>query len=336
MLRTAVVTVVAGTLIMIGAGAVAGCSTHASPAGTDAMPWGNWTDNIWQTGDITAATGAPPAANGALAGYVFEAQGTQHVIYSSAPDNRLRELWWNINGWHTADLTAATGASPPAAQASLTGYAFETQGTEHVIYTGADAHLHELWSGTTGWHAGDLTAATGAPPPAAQASLTGYAFETQRTQHIVYTGADTHLHELWSDRSIGWHSADLTAATGAPPARGLAGYAFDQQGTEHVVYTAADHHLHELWWSNGWHLGDLTAATGAAIPGSDVLVAYAFEVQGTQHAAYISAGDAHIHELWWGPRVNPAPQSGRSPPPTGTAANPSGTNAPQNLGQAPG
>ena len=193
-----------------------------------------------------------------------------------------------------------------------------------------------MWSGTTGWHAGDLTAATGAPPPAAQASLTGYAFETQRTQHIVYTGADTHLHELWSDRSIGWHSADLTAATGAPPARGLAGYAFDQQGTEHVVYTAADHHLHELWWSNGWHLGDLTAATGAAIPGSDVLVAYAFEVQGTQHAAYISAGDAHIHELWWGPRVNPAPQSGRSPPPTGTAASPSGTNAPQNLGQAPG
>jgi hypothetical protein len=421
---------------------VPGCSTQSLQPGTVSAPAGQWADSDWQTGDITSTTGAPPAAEVALAGYVFEAQGTQHVIYVGAPDNHVRELWWNINGWHTADLTAAgggppaarggsvagyafeaqgtehviftgadghlhelwsdrtgwhagdltaaTGAPPPApGPGGVTGYAFETQGTQHVIFTGADGHLHELWSDRTGWHAGDLTAATGAPPPApGPGGLTGYAFETQGTQHVIFTGADGHLHELWSnrtgwhasdltaatgtpppvlgggsltgytsetqhtqhviftgvdghlhelwsDRTIGWHANDLSAATGAPPARAVAGYAFDRQGTEHVIYTGVDHHLYELWWSNGWHLGDLTMTTGAPPCGADLLVGYAFEVQGTQHVAYISAGDADIHELWWGPRVGSAPQSGGPPVPSGAPATPSDTNAHRNVGQAP-
>jgi hypothetical protein len=383
------VTVVAATAAMVVVTGMPGCSTQASQPGTVSAPSGQWTDSDWQTGDITTTTGAPPASEVALAGYVFEAQGTQHVIYVGAPDNHVRELWWNINGWHTADLTAAadgppaarggsvagyafeaqrtehviftgvdghlhelwsdrtgwhagdltaaTGAPPPApGPGGLTGYTFETQGTQHVIFTGADGHLHELWSNSTGWHASDLTAATGTPPPVlGGGNLTGYTSETQHTQHVIFTGIDGHLHEVWSDRTLGWRANDLSAATGAPPARAVAGYAFDRQGTEHVIYTGVDHHLYELWWSNGWRLGDLTTTTGAPPCGADLLVGYAFEVQGTQHVAYISAGDADIHELWWGPRVGSAPQSGGPPVPSGAPATPSDTSAHHNVGEAP-
>jgi Fungal fucose-specific lectin len=244
------------------------------------------------------------AADGALTGYAFETQHTQHVMYISAGDNHIRELSFDRTGWHTGDLTAATAAPPVAADGALTGYAFETQHTQHVMYISAgDNHIRELWFDATGWHTDDLTAATGAVAAAADGPLTGYPFEKQRTQHVIYASADGRLHELWCEGTT-WHISDLSAATGAPPAQALAGYAFEVQGTEHVVYSSVDHRLYELWWNNGWHLGDLTAATGAPAPGVGGPLGYAFEVQATQHVIYVSAGDGHVREIWWGPPVS--------------------------------
>jgi hypothetical protein len=267
-----------------------------------------WRENAgWHTDDLTAATGAPPPS-GALVGYVFGAQGTQHVFYVGASDTHIHELWRENAGWHTDDLTAATGAPPPGG-GSLVAYAFEAQGTQHVIYQDANysnRHIRELWSDPTGWHTDDLTAATGAPPPGS-GSLVGYAFEAQGTQHVFYQDAtprDVHIHELWSDPT-GWHTDDLTAATGAPPANigDLAGYVFEPQGTQHVIYTAglgAEDHIHELWWdNNGRHTDDLTTATGAPPGGGGSMVAYAFEAQGSQHLFYINYPNQHVHELSW-------------------------------------
>jgi hypothetical protein len=265
-----------------------------------------WFDRTgWHTGDLTAATGAPPVATGAaLTGYAFETEHTQHVVYISAPDNHIRELSFDRTGWHTGDLTAATGATPVATGAALTGYVFETQHTQHVVYISAsDNHIRELWSGGTGWHTGDLTAASGAVAAAAGGPLVGYPFEKQRTQHVIYASADGRLHELWCE-GTSWHTNDLTATTGAPPAQALTGYALEVQGTEHVVYSGTNDRLYELWWNNGWHLGDLTAATGAPAPGAGGPLGYSFEVQATQHVIYVSAGDGHVREMWWGPPVN--------------------------------
>jgi hypothetical protein len=333
---------------------VTACARDSAPIDDGSAPSPPWSQYIWQSGDITDTTGAPPAGGGGLAAYAFEAQGTQHVIYSSALDNHVRELWWNINGWHTADLTALVGA-PPAAQ-PITGYVFQAENTQHVVYNGVDNRIHELWFDGTGWHTGDLTAATATPPVAAGGALAGYAFDTQdtqhvmyisapdnhirelwsdgtgwrisdltattgaptaaatgpltaypfekqRTQHIIYASGDGRLHELWCERTI-WHTNDLTATTGAPPAQTLAGYAVEAQGTQHVVYSGLDHRLYELWWNNGWHLGDLTAATDAPALGGGGPIGYAFEVQATQHVIYVSAGDGHVREIWWGPPVN--------------------------------
>jgi fucose-binding lectin len=256
-----------------------------------------WDDNGWHTDDLTAATGAPAPLAGPLAGYAFEAQGTQHVIYIGASDNDIHELWWDSNGWQTDDLTAATGA-PAALAADLAGYVFEAQGTQHVIYRGAsDNHVHELWWDSNGWHTDDLTAATAAP--IVDGALVAYMFEAQGTQHVIYLClSEGNICELWWD-SNGWHTDNLTTVPSAHVT--LAGYAFDAQGTQHVIYTNfLDGHIYELWWdSNGWHTNDLTAATGVSAPGCPP-AGYAFEAQGTQHVMVISAEDNHVHELWRG------------------------------------
>lgn len=161
----------------------------------------------WHINDLTAETGAPGPASDS-AGYVFDAQDTQHVVYAGA-DHHIHELWWNINGWHHNDLSAAAGA-PDSADSGVAsdpaGYVFAAQGTQHVVYLGADNDIHELWWDTDGWHHHDLSATAGAPdaavaePPTATRPMmpggdpAGYAFDAQGTQHVVYTGGDHHIH----------------------------------------------------------------------------------------------------------------------------------------------
>jgi hypothetical protein len=259
----------------------------------------------WHQNDLTARTGAPPALLfGSPVGYVFDAQATQHVIYRTR-DDRIMELWWDSTGWHDSDLTAASGGAPSPAQFVRSGYVFDAQSTQHVVYLaergqGVDGHIIELWWDSNGWHRNDLTVASGGAPLAA-GRPTGYVFSAQRTQHIVYRAASGHIIELWWDDN-GWHHSDLTvAAGGAPlPASNPTGYVFDAQGTQHVVYLAGAH-IHELWWnSNGWHHNDLTIAAGTAPSASSDPVGYPFNGQRTQHVIYITSNPAgQIIELWW-------------------------------------
>jgi Fungal fucose-specific lectin len=246
----------------------------------------------WHHNDLSSAASAPASA-GNPAGYLFNAQGTQHVV-CRGPDNHIHELWWDNDGWHHNDLSSATSA--PDAAGDPTGYMFDASGTQHVVYRGADNHIHELWWDNDGWHHNDLSSATSAPDAAGDPA--GYMFDAQGTQHVVYRAADNHIHELWWDND-GWHHNDLSDAASAPDAAGdPAGYMFDAQGTQHVVYRAADNHIHELWWDNdGWHHNDLSDATSAPDAAGDP-AGYMFDAQATQHVVYRGA-DNHIHELWW-------------------------------------
>lgn len=47
----------------------------------------------WHINDLTAATGAP-AAGVVPACYVFDGQGTQHVVYGRPVDGHIHELGW--------------------------------------------------------------------------------------------------------------------------------------------------------------------------------------------------------------------------------------------------
>src|SRR5580692_10050888 len=67
-----------------------------------------WNATGWHHNDLTAAAAGAPNAAGDPSGYLFDAQGTQHVNYLGV-DNHIHELWWDITGWHHNDLTTATG-----------------------------------------------------------------------------------------------------------------------------------------------------------------------------------------------------------------------------------
>lgn len=245
----------------------------------------------WNLNDLTAAAKAPAAA-GKPDGYMFDAQGTQHVNYRDGAGH-IQELWWD-GSWHVNDLTAA--AKAPPAEGDPTGYMFDAQGTQHVDYRDVNGHIQELWWDNSGWHVNDLTAA--AKAPIAEGDPTGYMFDAQSTQHVDYRDANGHIQELWWDSS-GWHVNDLTAAAKAPQAAGdPVGYLFDAQGTQHVDYRDVNGNIQELWWDNsGWHNNDLTAAAKAPTA-TGKPDAYMFNLQGTQHVNYRDI-NGNVQELWW-------------------------------------
>lgn len=209
-----------------------------------------WQSGVWHHNNLGAAANAPPAAEASSVGYVFVDQSTVHVDYVGM-DGHIHELWWETGHWNHNDLTAATG-SPLPDVSGLAAYAFGGDGTQHVDYVGADHHVHELWWNADGWHHNDLTAASGAPVMGSSV-VCAYAFEGQRTQHVVCAEDDGSMHELWWE-SDSWHYSDLTAETQAPPAA-LAtpgGYVFAAQGTQHVDYVGiVDNHIEELRWQAG-------------------------------------------------------------------------------------
>jgi len=264
-----------------------------------------WDKNGWHVNDLIVAAGSPASLrlDTPLVGYAFENQSTQHVLYVSM-DNHVIELWWDKNGWHSKDLTAATGAPVPKAGTPLVGYAFENQMSQHVVYLTTQNHVMELWWYNNKWHYNDLTeAAKGPVPPKLDTPLVGYAFEKQNTQHIFYASMDNRVTEVWWDKNA-WHKHDVSGSIGAPaPKVGspLAGYAFENQDTQHVMYVTTDDRLMELWCdNNGWNANDLSLAAQAPPDRrpDTPLTAYAFENQMSQHVMYLTTNN-HVMELWW-------------------------------------
>jgi hypothetical protein len=126
-----------------------------------------WWDNGWNIHDLFVADPTAPTAplrNTPLTGYAFGYTSTQHVMYLDI-NNHVAELWWDDNGWHHNDLTAATGVPwAPADGTPLVGFAFGN--TQHVLYWGVNNHVVELWWDDNGWAQGnynDLTVASGVP-----------------------------------------------------------------------------------------------------------------------------------------------------------------------------
>jgi hypothetical protein len=204
-------------------------------------------------------------------------------------------------------LAGQLGVSVPAGvDGNQAGYALYTWDSIGIIDPASMiAITHEAWLRnpttvakplTASWSANDLTSAAGAPATAGDPF--GYTWSVDSTEHVVYRGADSHVHELWFNGA--WHHNDLTiAAGGAPNAAGdPAGYTWDHDSTQHNVYRGLDGHIHELWFNGSWHHNDLTvAAAGAPLAGSDP-IGYTWDVDTTEHVVY-RGGDGDIHELWF-------------------------------------
>ncbi|MGB2921459.1 MAG: hypothetical protein WA944_19830 [Mycobacterium sp.] len=273
-----------------------GAVAWSPPAATETH--GPEAGNPWTDDDLSAAVGAPGALPGSLTGYVLEANHSQHVYYVDAAQQHIRTFWWDLDGWHLGDVTAAANAVP-AEPGSLTGIASETANSQHLFYAGAGGgQVHELRWTADGWQQDNLTASAGAPPSGS--TLTGYSIEEQQSHHVFYLRrSDNHVQQLWWD-SERWHTQDLSAAVLSPP--GLDGamvsYVDVAQGIQHVFYVGTDSHLYELWSDqDGWHLTDLTAVTGTPAPVPATLAGYMFDAQGTQHVYFVGI-DGKLYELF--------------------------------------
>jgi len=266
----------------------------------------------WHWVDLSyVAQGAPngvPNAAGNPFGYMFNAFGTQHVVYRGT-NNRLNELYWDNQGWHWVDLSFVAQGAPngvPDAASDLSGYTIDAQGTQHIFYRSGNNRLNELYWDNQGWHWVDLSyVAQGAPNgvPNAAGSPFGYMFNAFGTQHVVYRGTNNRLNELYWDKQ-GWHWVDLSyVAQGAPngvpdAASDLSGCAIDAQGTQHIFYRSGNNRLNELYWDNqGWHWVDLSFIGGAPDAAGNPF-GYVFNAQGTLHVVYRGTNN-RLNELWW-------------------------------------
>ncbi len=92
--------------------------------------------------DLTALSGAPPAADNVSGGY-NPGDNSQHVIFRSG-DGRLHELWHFLGetAVHHVDLIAAYAAPDPADRP--VSYASTRTPNQHVKYRGTNGHIYEL------------------------------------------------------------------------------------------------------------------------------------------------------------------------------------------------
>ena len=271
---------------------------HVNFIGTDNHVHELFYDNVWHHNDLTLLAAAPAVAPGThIDGYQTEFNNQQHVNFIGS-DNHVHELYY-VGAWKHNDLTALAGAPAAAPGSAIDGYETVFNQQQHINYLDANGHVHELvYMGS--WKHNDLTAITGAPAAASGSALDGYETTFNQQQHINYTDANGHVHELVYDNA--WHHNDLTALAGAPPAaRGAAmdSYETTFNNQQHVNYLGTDNHIHELAYIGSWKHNDLTALAGApaAVPGS-AIDGYSTTFNNQQHVNYLD-GAGHVHELYY-------------------------------------
>jgi hypothetical protein len=289
---------------------------HVFFIGSDSHIHELYHDTAWHHNDLTQLSGDPGKPLGHLAAYVWEKQGTEHVFYvgNDFPP-RIHELYYD-GKWHAHDLNQAVpdAALPASDSASLVGYVFAGQNTQHVIYVGNDLHIHEL-SYDNKWQHSDLSkAASKQPEEVLCGGITAFASEYENTQHVFYIQS-AGISELWWNGT--WHLDSIGLDQhGVPPYAAyltpqLAGYSWESKKSEHVIYIDRNnYHIHEIYLDNTPHIwinSDLSNtvgqnkaflpgmnATAGAVPG---LLGYAFESDGTEHVIYTGVNN-DIWELY--------------------------------------
>jgi len=270
-------------------------------------------DNKWNYGgSLSEKTGAPQADSNPN-GYVWEKDNSQHIIYRGT-DNQIHEIWQRQNMLKTGEWeyggSLTQRANAPAGIGNPYAYAWEKDKSQHVIYRSADGDVHELWfehgAVTSGdWkYGGAINSKVGAL--AAAGDPAGYAWEKDKTQHIVYRGTDNQVYELWFREGFifsNWkyEKQPLTTMVGAPPAAGdPMGYAWEEDDTQHVVYLGQDDQIHEIYFKRSdkkWAYGGSMTQKVGAPPAAGNPMGYTWEDDNTQHIIYRGT-DGHIHELW--------------------------------------
>jgi hypothetical protein len=246
------------------------------------------------TGDLSRASGAPPASVAAEPTLYFDTSTeTWHLPYCGN-DSAVYCMYWSTGAVGFEDLTGAAGA--PGATGDPAGFYRSDANLHYVIYRSADGHLHALyWSGAAAAQWEDLTVAAGLPY--ASGDPAAYAAGTDNV--VAYRGNDGHVHSVrWSDGPA-VHD-DLSGSAGTPQAAGRpVGYYTGVNTTHQFTYRGLDGHLYELWRVgsnpvNGW---SITSAAGAPTAASDP-AAYFNYTTNTKHVVYASSRGSLVRASW--------------------------------------
>ena len=257
----------------------------------------------WRDVDITRTAGGPQLEDAMLTGSNWSTGKTQQIAYTSAmgANGHIYELvMYQEHPWSVEDIMAQPIGAAPADGLALVEYDWQAAGAKVLIYTGSDSHIHELRAGTTGlWQYTDLTQATNTPL-SENALIAAYAWETNKTNQVVYVSGDGHIHELVNTLDGKWQHTDVTYATNSPVADGstLIGYAWEAVNTKQIVYTRNNGDIYELVSGpdGKWTFTDITSLTQASAVAGTALAAYAWETGEAKSIVYVDA-QHHIQEL---------------------------------------
>jgi catechol 2,3-dioxygenase-like lactoylglutathione lyase family enzyme len=182
------------------------------------------TDGKWAQNDLSQSAKAPKAA-GDPAGYTERGTKTEHIVYRAA-DGEVIELYakqGDTAGWRFNDLNATTKA--PKAAGNPSGYVVNEGGatavhSEHIVYRGSDENVYEVYTDVNGkWLFRNLTELT--KTPKAANDPVGYVQHSNKTQHVVFRGADGKIYELYNAPQAGaehgWNSNNLSASAKPTP-----------------------------------------------------------------------------------------------------------------------
>jgi hypothetical protein len=189
--------------------------------------------------------GAAPASSDPSA-YVNPTNNESIVAYRGS-DDHIHSLYWTTGTVGHDDLSGSAGS--PNAAGKPTGYYRRSDDSHQIVYRAGNGHLYELWwVGVAPVQAGDLRAAAGAP--AAASDPAAYFSASTNSKHVVYRGADNHLHELvWAPGGSVPAHADLTSEAGAPDASDTpSAFSVESDRSQHVIFRGSDNQVHEIFW----------------------------------------------------------------------------------------
>lgn len=288
--------------------AVTGTTTELFPRlyqlAADGHVWelgsNNGTD--WFAKDLMGDTGAPPAAAGSTLAAHGWLPSREPRVYYFTDDDQLHELAWNAPRWQHSPLTGSTQFPLAANRVSLAVTGTTTDLHPRVYYVADDGHAHELASNGGDWFIRDLTAETGAPPPAPESAFAAHGGLPTREPRLYYFDSDNHVHELaWN--APNWGDTDLTGQYGfaAPSTRdALAVTGTTDTFFPRLYHVAGGGHVVELGSNGGgWWQRDVSAETDAtSVAGPSPVAAMGTAPTFEPRVHYVSA-DGHVRELGW-------------------------------------
>jgi hypothetical protein len=201
-----------------------------------------------------------------------------------------------VSDWADQDLTALTGG-PQAAKGDALSNFSDSKG-EHALYVGKGHDVRHLFYNGQVWVDRDLTKRASAPQAANGSRL--WSFADSAGEHVYYVADGQNIHQLFFDHK-NWVDLDLTALSDGPkPANGSGLCSFADSMGEHVFYLGADQHLHHLYFfdNEDWLDQSLTTLTRGPQPANGSGLC-GFADSAGEHVFYISAGDQHVHQLYF-------------------------------------